>query len=52
MPAPMVIRCSNCEESFNMETFEAKCPNCDMTYGVTPCHSHDPESVQAAGIDY
>ncbi|MGE4497001.1 MAG: hypothetical protein AB7E48_03905 [Deferribacterales bacterium] len=52
MPMPMVIHCSNCEESFTMETFEAKCPNCDMTYGVTPCHSHDPESVQAAGINY
>jgi len=31
---------------------EDKCPNFAMVYGVTPCHSHDPAGVKAAGIDY
>jgi hypothetical protein len=52
MEMPLKIKCSNCEEEFLMETFEGTCPNCGMTYGVTPCHSHDPESVRPAGLNY
>lgn len=52
MPSPLKIHCSNCEEDLVMVTFEYKCPNCGMVYGVTPCHSDDAENVQAAGLDY
>ncbi|MGA1846039.1 hypothetical protein [Deferribacter abyssi] len=52
MPMPMKIKCKNCKEEFLMETFEAKCPKCKMTYGVTPCHAFSPENVKEAGIDY
>jgi len=52
MPAPLAITCDNCNTVFEMATFEAKCPECDMVYGVTPCHAFDAESVKAAGIDY
>lgn len=52
MPMPMDIKCSGCAKTFEMETFESKCPNCNMVYGVTPCHAFDPENVIAAGVDY
>lgn len=52
MPIPLKITCTSCGTDFSMETFESQCPKCHMTYGVTPCHSHDPESVQAAGVNY
>ncbi len=52
MPMPLTIKCEECGETFQMEKFEDKCPKCGMVYAVTPCHSHDPESVKAAGIDY
>lgn len=52
MPMPLTIKCSNCGNEFEMETFEAKCPECRMVYGVTPCHAFDPSNIQAAGIDY
>ncbi|MBB6482101.1 hypothetical protein [Spirochaeta isovalerica] len=51
MPLPMTIDCTNCGESFQMETFAARC-SCGMVYGVTPCHAFDPANVMAAGIDY
>ncbi len=52
MPMPLRIDCSGCEKSFEMETFEGRCPNCNMVYGVTPCHAFDPENVMPAGVDY
>lgn len=52
MPMPLDITCTECKSEFEMETFEAKCPQCGMIYGVTPCHAFDAENVQAAGIDY
>lgn len=52
MPAPLKIKCIDCNETFEMEKFEDKCPNCSMVYAVTPCHSHDPAHVQAAGKNY
>ena len=51
LPMPLPINCE-CGNSFEMEYFEDKCPHCGMVYGVTPCSSHDPSKVQAAGIDY
>ena len=51
LPMPLDIECS-CGTTFQMDYFEDKCPNCGMVYGVTPCSSHDPSKVQAAGIDY
>jgi hypothetical protein len=52
MPMPLNIDCIECGKTFEMETFEGKCPHCNMVYGVTPCHAFDPSHVQAAGIDY
>ena len=52
MPLPLEIKCEECGDTFEMETFESSCPKCNMVYGVTPCHAFDPENVKAAGIDY
>ncbi|OQY10060.1 MAG: hypothetical protein B6I28_01785 [Fusobacteriia bacterium 4572_132] len=52
MPMPLQITCTGCNNSFQMNTFEDKCPHCGMVHGVTPCHAFDPSNVQAAGIDY
>lgn len=52
MPMPMKKNCDNCNTEFVMETFESKCPKCNMTYGVTPCHAFDPSNIKAAGINY
>ncbi len=52
MPMPMDIKCVQCGETFEMTTFEDKCPKCDMVYGVVPCHAFDPENVKPAGINY
>lgn len=35
-----------------METFESKCPHCDMVYGVTPCSCHDVNNVKKAGKNF
>lgn len=51
LPIAFEISCE-CGKSFEMETFEAKCPHCGMVYGVTPCSSHDPSKIMPAGIDY
>lgn len=51
-PMPLTITCVGCEKSFDMETFESKCPSCNMFYGVTPCHAFDSANVMAAGVDY
>lgn len=51
LPISHEIHCE-CGNSFTMEFFEDKCPNCHMVYAVTPCSCHDPVLVQAAGIDY
>lgn len=51
MPLPLEIKCE-CGDNFEMETFESKCPKCNMVYGVTPCHAFQAENVKAAGINY
>ncbi len=50
--ASLEINCSNCDTVFQMEYMESKCPDCNMVYGVTPCHSNSAEFVQAAGVNY
>ena len=52
MPMPMDIECKECGKTFEMITFEDKCPHCNMVYAVVPCHAFDPNNVQAAGINY
>lgn len=51
LPNAFTIECS-CKESFTMTTHEAKCPNCQMVYAVTPCSNDAVENVEAAGINY
>jgi lipopolysaccharide biosynthesis regulator YciM len=50
LPAALYLECQNCRESFEMETFESHCPSCGLIHAVTPCHSHDPNSVSVAGF--
>lgn len=45
------INC-DCGNTFTMKTLVDSCPNCNMTYGVTPCSQNDKENVVAAGINY
>lgn len=49
---PHEIFCSNCENTFVMNTHVYKCPHCNMTYGVTPCSSMNKENIKVAGINY
>lgn len=51
-PQPIEITCEGCRKIFVMATLEAKCGECGMVYGVTPCHATDAGSIQAAGVDY
>lgn len=41
-----------CGTNFKMETLVCNCPNCNMTYAVTPCSSSKLESVHKAGMNY
>lgn len=52
LPVPFEVACGNCGATFRMETCEARCPTCETTHGVTPCHATDPRSVRAAGVRY
>jgi len=52
LPVALDISCGNCDNQFQMKMMETKCPSCGMVYGVTPCHSHSAEFVQAAGVNY
>ena len=51
MTMPLNIKCVECGQEFQMKYHKGKCPNCNMIYGVTPCHASDPNSVMAAGKD-
>ena len=50
LETPYTIKCS-CGNSFTMKTLVDKCPNCNMTYGVTPCGQGDINNVKAADIN-
>ena len=52
MPAPIEMNCSECSNSFLMETFESKCDKCNMVYSVTPCHAFSSDNIMPAGINY
>lgn len=52
LPAPVELVCEGCGKSFTASTMESTCEHCGMVYGVTPCHAHDPRSIQAAGVGY
>ena len=41
-----------CGTTFRMTHYEMSCPQCNMTYGVTPCSSHDKNNIKQAGIGY
>lgn len=51
LAVPFIIECE-CSQQFLMKTFESRCPNCGMVFGVTPCSSNDKNNIKAAGIDY
>ena len=46
------IICPECTNAFEMVTYETKCPQCDMVFGVTPCHAFSVDNVMPAGINY
>lgn len=52
MPLPLQVPCGNCEKTFEMSTFEAKCPECGSVHAVTPCHAFDPANVMSGGVGY
>lgn len=52
MPVAFKIKCSNCGCDFEYQTFESRCPECSMVYGVTPCHAYEVKNIMPAGIDY
>ncbi|MGL4990005.1 MAG: hypothetical protein ACRC57_02395 [Sarcina sp.] len=47
----LTINCE-CGNSFTMDTLVCKCPNCNLTYAVTPCSSGDISNVAIAGYNY
>ena len=49
---PHEIICSNCKNTFIMNTHVDKCVHCNMTYGVTPCSSMDKKNIKPADINY
>jgi hypothetical protein len=52
--APLIAHDIQCEcgETFTLETVIMNCPNCEMTYAVTPCGSDDINNIKPAGIKY
>lgn len=51
VPAPLSLRCIQCDTAFRMQTMLTRCPKCRMVYAVTPCHAHSAHHVLPAGID-
>jgi rubrerythrin len=52
LPVALDVPCKNCGKTFEMESFEAKCPECGAVHAVTPCHAFDASNVDSAGVDY
>jgi hypothetical protein len=52
--APTVAHEITCEcgETFILKTVIMNCPECEMTYAVTPCSSDDKNHIKQAGIKY
>ena len=51
LPIPMEMACHNCGKPMTMSTCEFACGECGAVHAVTPCHAHDPEAVQCAGVE-
>ncbi len=51
LPKSYNIDCE-CGETFEMKTFESKCPSCNMVYAVTPCSADNPKNIKSAGKNY
>lgn len=51
LPNTFEIQCE-CGNTFEMINHEAKCSQCHMVYGVTPCSSDSVDNVVAVGINY
>jgi Zn finger protein HypA/HybF involved in hydrogenase expression len=51
MPEPAMIEC-DCGHTVTMTTLVYHCPQCLMTYGVTPCSAGDHNFIVKAGINY
>ena len=51
MPHPATINCS-CGETYTKTKLIDNCPNCKMTYAVTPCSADDHKYIVPAGINY
>ncbi len=51
LPQAFAIQCE-CGRTFRMTTHEAKCPSCNMVYGVTPCSADSVDNVVAVGVNY
>lgn len=41
-----------CGHTFTLEKVVMNCPNCEMTFVVTPCSSDDINNIKAAGVKY
>ena len=52
MPVHLQVDCHKCGKPFEMETYEAKCPECGCVHAVTPCHAFDAENVGSGGVGY
>ena len=51
MPTPATINCS-CGETYTKLKLVDQCPNCNMTYAVTPCSADDHQYIVPAGLNY
>jgi len=51
MPQKTFVLC-DCGTKYEKKVLIDECPNCHMTYVVSPESAHSPEYVMAAGIDY
>ncbi len=52
LPMALPVDCRECGMSFEMTTFETRCPECGSVHAVTPCHAFDPANVLSAGVGY
>lgn len=51
MPTPATINCS-CGKTYTKLKLIDNCPNCGMTYAVTPCSADEHKYIVPAGLNY
>jgi len=51
MPQETKMTCT-CGTTYSKKVLIDQCPNCKMTYVVTPCSATNPKYIVPAGIDY